>query len=111
MEEIGEQAKQEAKMETTLGKLATIWAEVEFIYEPHKGNCQVSIYFRQFSVKIAILSEQKGFQESLQKKGIPQLQISNYDQAPRLPDSPPRVRGFLNKNQHSDQETTTAAHF
>ena len=47
----------------------------------------------------------------IQKKGTPQMQTTDYVQAPRLPDSPPRVRGFLNKKQQSEQETTTAAHF
>ena len=37
------------------------------------------------------------------------MQTADYEQAPRLPDSPPRVRGFLNKKQQSEQETTKAA--
>ena len=41
----------------------------------------------------------------------PLTQTTDYDRAPRLPDSPPRVRGFLNKKQLSEQETTTGAHF
>ena len=39
------------------------------------------------------------------------MQTSPYVQAPRLPGSPPRGRGFLNKNQQSEQETTTVADF
>ena len=38
------------------------------------------------------------------------MQMADYDRFPRLPDSPPRVRAFLNKKQQSEQETTTAAH-
>merc|ERR1740129_342350 len=38
VEDIGEQARQEAKMETTLLKLSTIWSAVEFTFEPHKGT-------------------------------------------------------------------------
>ena len=37
----------------------------------------------------------------VQNKGTPQTQTTDYVQAPRLPDSPPRVRGFLNKKQQS----------
>ena len=71
-------------------------------------------FWMPFSFKIAILSEKVASQNG-SKKGCPpirkQVIIRGYDQAPRLPDSPPRVRGFLNKKQLSDQETETAAHF
>ena len=40
-----------------------------------------------------------------------QTQTKLYRQAGRLPDSPPRVRGFLNKKQQSEHEITIAAHF
>ena len=46
------------------------------------------------------------------KKRVPPLtQTGPYDHGPGLPDSPPRVRGFLNKKQLSEQETRAAAHF
>ena len=71
-------------------------------------------FWMPFSFKIAILSE-KVASKNGSKKGCPpirkQVTIRGYDQAPRLPDSPPRVRGFLNKKQLSEQETETAAHF
>ena len=53
----------------------------------------------------------KGFQKPFQKKVPRQTQTGSYSQARRLPGSPPRVRGFLNKNQQSEQETTTVTHF
>ncbi len=54
----------------------------------------------------------KGLQKMDQKKGAPpHWQTGDYDHGPGLPDSPPRVRAFLNKKQLSEQETRTAAHF
>ena len=53
----------------------------------------------------------KGLREIEQKKGAPLIQTTDYDPGPGLPDSPPRVRVFLNKKQLHEQETTTAAHF
>merc|ERR1719174_2484628 len=38
VEEITDQAKQEAKMEVTLAKLQNNWKDVEFLYEAHKGS-------------------------------------------------------------------------
>eukprot|EP00930_Biecheleria_cincta_P103951 TRINITY_DN9605_c0_g4_i1.p1 TRINITY_DN9605_c0_g4~~TRINITY_DN9605_c0_g4_i1.p1 ORF type:complete len:4232 (-),score=759.91 TRINITY_DN9605_c0_g4_i1:457-13152(-) len=38
VEDIGEQAKQEAKMEAIIEKLTKIWAGVEFVFESHKGT-------------------------------------------------------------------------
>jgi len=38
VEDIAEQAKQEAKMEATISKLSRIWSGVEFVFEPHKGT-------------------------------------------------------------------------
>ena len=52
----------------------------------------------------------KGSKKMLQKKVPRQTQTQLYRQAGRLPDSPPRVRGFLNKKQLSEQETRAAAH-
>ena len=52
-----------------------------------------------------------GFKKWFKNRVPPHTQTSPYDQAPRLPDSPPRVRVFLNKKQLSEQETETAAHF
>ena len=59
-----------------------------------------------------------GLQKSLQKKGPAhdangtlRLPKTGYDPGPGLPDSPPRVRGFLDKKQLSEQETRTGAHF
>lgn len=43
VEEIGEQAKQEGKMEMTLAKWSTLWMEVEFFFEPHKSNESVQL--------------------------------------------------------------------
>ena len=53
----------------------------------------------------------KGSKKLLTKRVTPLTQTTDYDHGPGLPDSPPRVRGFLNKKQLSEQETTTAAHF
>eukprot|EP00931_Biecheleriopsis_adriatica_P101533 TRINITY_DN7664_c0_g1_i1.p1 TRINITY_DN7664_c0_g1~~TRINITY_DN7664_c0_g1_i1.p1 ORF type:complete len:4295 (+),score=1011.97 TRINITY_DN7664_c0_g1_i1:399-12887(+) len=38
VEDIGEQSKQECKMEVTIAKLRRIWSQVEFIFERHKGS-------------------------------------------------------------------------
>ena len=53
----------------------------------------------------------KGLQKIVLKKGGPLTQTAPYDHGPGLPDSPPRVRAFLNKKQLSEQETRTAAYF
>ena len=45
------------------------------------------------------------------KKAPPITQTTPYDHGPGLPDSLPRVRGFLNKKQLSEQETRKGAHF
>ena len=71
-------------------------------------------FWMPFSFKIAILSEKVASQNGSTKRVPPirkRVTTRGYDQAPRLPDSPPRVRGFLNKKQLSEQETETAAHF
>ena len=54
---------------------------------------------------------EKRIQKTVQKKVPRQTQTGSYSQARRLPGSPPRVRGFLNNNQPSEQETTIVAHF
>jgi len=38
VEDTADQAKQEKKMEDTLKKLTREWAEVEFLFDPHKGS-------------------------------------------------------------------------
>jgi hypothetical protein len=38
VEEITDQAKQEAKMEKTLAKLEEIWKEIKFEFTQHKGT-------------------------------------------------------------------------
>lgn len=38
VEDIGEQSKQEAKMEATILSLITTWSSKEFTFEPHKGS-------------------------------------------------------------------------
>ena len=53
----------------------------------------------------------RGFKKWFTKMVSPLIQTRDYDHSPGLPDSPPRVRGFLNKKQLSEQETRTAAHF
>ena len=71
-------------------------------------------FWKQFSPKIRILSEKRAPKNG-SKKGCPPLRKqgarTDYDHGPGLPDSPPRVRAFLNKKQLSEQETRTAAHF
>ena len=51
----------------------------------------------------------KELEQIIKKKVTPLTQTGDYDPGPALPGSPPRVRGFLNKKQLSEQETTTAA--
>ena len=64
-----------------------------------------------FHKKLQFLVKKKGSKKWI-KKRVPALtQTSPYDHGPGLPDSPPRVRGFLNKKQLSEQETRTGAHF
>ena len=74
----------------------------------------LEVFWRHFSSKIAFLSEQRAPKNG-SKKGCPPLRKqgarTDYDHGPGLPDSPPRVRAFLNKKQLSEQETRTAAHF
>jgi dynein heavy chain len=38
VEEISDQAKQEAKMEKTLAKLNETWKDVKFVFDTHKGS-------------------------------------------------------------------------
>ena len=52
-----------------------------------------------------------GFNKVLKKRVPPLTQTNPYDHGLGLPDSPPNMRGFLNKKQLPEQETTTAAHF
>ncbi|CAE7303428.1 ODA11 [Symbiodinium natans] len=52
VEEIGEQAKQEAKMEATIAKLNRIWSAVEFVYEKHKGTDVLLMRLRDEDVEI-----------------------------------------------------------
>ena len=60
-------------------------------------------FWKQCSSKIEILSETRA-QKNVSEKGYPpgrkQDPTSDYPQARRLPDSPPRVRGFLNRNNN-----------
>ena len=46
---------------------------------------------------------EKTITKIVSKKRPPKLQTSNYVQAPGPPGRPPRVRGFLNKKQESEQ--------
>ena len=62
-----------------------------------------------FFVKNHNVERKKELQKIVQKKVTPLTQTGHYDPGPALPGSPPRVRGFLNKKQLSEQETTTAA--
>ena len=77
------------------------WAPTDFMlgpfWEPFSQNCDCYV--------------KKCVPKNASKKVPRQTQTRSYPQARRLPDSPPRVRGFLNKNQQSEQETTTVAHF
>ena len=63
-----------------------------------------------FSSKVWFLSENTA-SGNCSKKSTLQTQMRSYDRFPRLPDSPPRVRAFLNKKQQSKQKSTTAVHF
>ncbi|CAJ1331853.1 unnamed protein product [Effrenium voratum] len=51
VEEIGEQAKQEAKMEATIAKLHRIWSTVEFVYERHKGSDVMLMHLKDEDVE------------------------------------------------------------
>ncbi|CAL1157217.1 unnamed protein product [Cladocopium goreaui] len=51
VEEIGEQAKQEAKMEATIAKLQRIWSGVEFVYERHKGSDVMLMHLKDEDVE------------------------------------------------------------
>ena len=64
----------------------------------------------EFRQKSQFLLKQE-LQTNVQKKVPPLTQTAAYDHGPGLPDSPPRVRGFLNKKQLSEQETREAVHF
>ncbi|CAK9103509.1 Dynein alpha chain [Durusdinium trenchii] len=51
VEEIGEQAKQESKMEGTIAKLHRIWSAVEFVYEKHKGSDVMLMHLKDEDVE------------------------------------------------------------
>ena len=75
-------------------------------HRPHFGFILEAIFTRNRNFEW-----KKGSKKWI-KKRVPALtQMRDHDHAPRLPDSPPRVRAFLNKKQLSEQETSTAAHF
>ena len=77
---------------------------------PHFGRCLGASFVQKSQFWL-----QKRVQIIVQKKSATPLRkqppIIGYDHGPGLPDSLPRVRGFLNKKQLSEQETTTAVHF
>ena len=68
-------------------------------------------FWEPFLFKNRNFELQKGSPKLFKKKVTPLIQMTYYSPGPGLPDSPPRVRGFLNKKQLSEQETRAAAHF
>ena len=54
--------------------------------------------------RLAPTLRKKTFRKSLQKKGAPLSQTSDYDHGPRLPDSPPRVRTCQTRNNSSSSK-------
>ena len=75
-------------------------------HRPHFGSILEAIFIENQNVEW-----KKGSKKWI-KKRVPALtETGDDDHGPGLPDSPPRVRAFLNKKQLSEQETRTAAHF
>ena len=75
-------------------------------HRPHFGSIFDAIF-----IKNPKFEWKKVSKKLFKKRVAPFTQTGPYGQAPGLPDSPPRVRAFLNKKQLSEQETRTAAHF
>jgi hypothetical protein len=67
-------------------------------------------FWTPFSFNIAFFCEKKGSKNRFKKRVSPNVKQLTMTIARGSLTAPPRVRGFLNKQQ-SEQETTTAAHF
>ena len=75
-------------------------------HRPHFGFILEAIF-----TKNPNFEWKKGSKKWINKRVPALTQKASYDHGPGLPDSPPRMRAFLNKKQLSEQETRTAAHF
>ena len=76
---------------------------------PNRPN--IGSILEAFLIKNHNFEWKKGSKKLFKTRVPPHWQMRSYDHGPGLPDSPPRVRGFLNKKQLSEQETRTGAHF